>query len=285
MTSSRLVFAVAMLLTSLATSAEANRFADNPEFVIDRKSEAWTGPIGELQSIRQKVERRDTQTATITNAGTGFLVSPCYVLTAAHVVYGDDLTPVPGTDYRMKFRAGTGVTSPFAGNTTATPVASGFRDEGGRNDWALLRLNNCIGKRSEIGWLETSEAHLPNRQDNRAVADAVALGYATLKERGNLSAESGTLTYEERNSGLKIFTGSMNPGESGGPVMILENGLLNVFALNKGSSATGLSMVQSIYEVVNRPNVKAMLDQDKAEWGLPNPNLPRLRMSLLPQRM
>ena len=267
----------------MGTEAGANRFRDNSEFAVDRVRETWTAPIGELEAITAKVTPRASGYVEERRMGTGFLVSPCYALTAHHVVYGDDLTPVPGTDYRMKFRAGTGVTSPFAGNTTATPVTSGFRDNSGHGDWALLRLTNCIGKRPEIGWLETSDAHLPNRQDDRAVAEAVALGYATKGDRGVLDVERGELTYEDPRTGLRIFTGSMNPGESGGPVMILENGLLNVFALIKASSAAGLGLVQSIYEVVNRPNVKGLLDQDKAAWGLPNPNLPRLRMSQLPQ--
>lgn len=177
MVSPRLIFASVLLINLLATGAVANRFRDNPEFAVDRVREPWTAAIGELESITAKVAPRASGYAEERRMGTGFLISPCYALTAHHVVYGDDITPEPGIDYRMKFRAGTSETAPFAGNTTATLVTSGFRDDSSRNDWALLRLTNCIGKQPEIGWLETSNMRLPDSKSYRAVAKAVALGY------------------------------------------------------------------------------------------------------------
>ena len=75
MVSRRLRFAVAMLLSLFAPAAEANRFADNPEFVIDRKSEAWTAPIGELAALTPKVTRTATGVREDLSVGTGFLSS------------------------------------------------------------------------------------------------------------------------------------------------------------------------------------------------------------------
>lgn len=78
-------------------------------------------------------------------------------------------------------------------------------------------------------------------------------------------------------------------------MVFLQNGMLTVYALivfDMGEvhrttyaryTTDRSNLVQSIYEVVNRPNVKAMVDQDKAAWGLPNPNLSHLRMNHLPQ--
>lgn len=292
MASSRLRFAITMLLSLFSPAAEANRFADNPEFVIDRKSEAWTAPIGELESISAEVTARGTET----RAGTGFLVSPCYVLTAHHVVYGDDLTPKPGVDYRMKFRAGKGVTTTFAGVTTATPVTSGFRDETFRNDWALLRLNVCIGKRPEFGWLETNSPslHKAIKDGAKTGGRAMAMGYEGDRERGTLTGGIGKVIGIDPRNGHLEFTGSFVPGASGGPVMIDRDGVLTAVALNSAEEgdvhgATYASYkywsnsIQSVYEIVNRPNIKPILESDKALSGIENPNLIRLQIKNIPQ--
>lgn len=108
----------------------------------------------------------------------------------------------------------------------------------------------------------------------------------------------GEIKQVDPRNGLRIFTGSYAPGASGGPVIVLRNGVCTAVALNVGEmigvaaehgatyatfSADRANLIQELFPIVNRPNIKAMLDQDKAAWGLPNPNLPRLRMSHLPQ--
>jgi tetratricopeptide (TPR) repeat protein/V8-like Glu-specific endopeptidase len=98
-------------------------------------------------------------------AGTGFLVSPCHVLTAYHVAAGGD--QVDETKVST-FYVGDGTAGPdfpdldrFADSTTARPVVWGryVNAEGSRNllvraeamkrngweDWALLKLDTCLG--------------------------------------------------------------------------------------------------------------------------------------------
>lgn len=294
MTFSRPIIAIAVLLASLGTRAQANRFADNPPFVFNKFRETWTAPIGELESINKEVKPGGIEITTI---GSGFLISPCYVLTAAHVVYGDDLTPVPGKDYRMQFRAGSSAIAAFAGKTTATPVTSGFRDDANRDDWALLRLNNCIGKRPEIGWLETSGGDFAHfiRDHAPTKAGAMATGYPGDRARGELYGGIGKIMGIDPRNGLLSFVGSFFPGESGGPVIVDRDGVLTAVALNiaelggvRGAtyaSATSdrFNLIQTIYEIVNQPKIKPLLDDDKVAAGIPNPNLLRLQIANIPQ--
>jgi hypothetical protein len=86
---------------------------------------------------------------------TGFMVSPCYMLTNYHAVFG---------------KLG-GIDSSNIGNFTVTvypqdgapilarPELKGKADDSGArinsNDWALLRLDQCIGEK--IGWMERGD--------------------------------------------------------------------------------------------------------------------------------
>ena len=81
-------FTVAALAVTFASvPASSSRFLDNPDIVVDRSVETRLAPIGELESV-----------ATVTDGkgnlgnrrGTGFIVSPCFLMTAAHVVFGDE---------------------------------------------------------------------------------------------------------------------------------------------------------------------------------------------------
>lgn len=74
----------------VAPPAVANRFRDNPEHLVDRAKETWTSPIGELQSKIVVTKANGAQVDESAMLGSGFLVSPCYILTAAHTIYGDE---------------------------------------------------------------------------------------------------------------------------------------------------------------------------------------------------
>jgi secreted trypsin-like serine protease len=87
---------------------------------------------------------------------TGFLVSPCHVLTSAHCVF--DAGDSPSTRAHVTFYYGNGTDSTFTTHTGAYPVAGGWRDDkGGRgrscgNDVVLLELMQCVPPR--IGHLD-----------------------------------------------------------------------------------------------------------------------------------
>lgn len=273
------------------TPAAANRFRDNPERVVDRAKETWTSPIGELQSRNHVKNPANPEAEEFVLMGTGVLVSPCYIVTAAHVPFGHDIEPIQGKDYRMTFRAGTSASAAFAGNTTATPVIIGERDNfSGGDDWALMKLNNCVGSRPELGWYE-SAAKLPRELVGLR---AISLGYEADAPRGSLFLGSGHFIDIDRRRALIMFDGSMQPGSSGGPVLILSGGALKIAAVNVaeiGSShgatyerfSRDTANLSRSTDFLSKTYIRALLEADKAAFGRPNPAAERLRMDHLPQ--
>ena len=200
-------------------------------------------------------------------------------MTAAHTVYGKDLTPVKNKDYAMTFRAGPSTTSPFKGNTLATPVVAGGRTILGSNDWAIMKLSACIGKLPEFGWFEAAHTN----SDGMIGKGLVALGYPADDSRGELALGAGTAVGIEKKTGLIKFTGSAAPGESGGPVLLVENGMIRVAGISVAEKGPGggptyltytdehSNLVQNAADVLNSAKTKAILDADKAAFGQPNP--------------
>lgn len=73
------ILASALLAAALvALPAAANQFRDNPAHVVDRANVPWTSPIGELE----RISTQDGKPVEEHAVGTGFLVSPCYIMTA-----------------------------------------------------------------------------------------------------------------------------------------------------------------------------------------------------------
>ena len=145
----RRIFLALGLVSAAISSALANRYTDNPDINVNRVVETQFAAIGELESTAM-VENADSDGNR--RYGTGFLVSPCYAITNAHVVFGDQLEPLSADKYAMIFRVGVSAFKPFLGNTIATPVVWGKQTKNrGQNDWVLLRLRSCIGGRADIG--------------------------------------------------------------------------------------------------------------------------------------
>ncbi|MGE3782473.1 MAG: hypothetical protein AB7H71_06990, partial [Alphaproteobacteria bacterium] len=139
-----------------------NVFSDDPNSLHDpRYPQPQTGagkifaPIGLIWTNHPQPDPGNAPTSHL-RMGTAFLVSPCYVLTAFHIVFG----------YRTGFRKDNQqpereVSATFsAGGRTAraVPVKYGRFSLFPAQDWALLRLkpqggDRCLGEDPDIGWL------------------------------------------------------------------------------------------------------------------------------------
>lgn len=264
---------------------KVSRYSDNMDYVVDRRVETQFAPIGELESV---AVRHDKQGNEIRSYGSATLVSPCYILTNHHVVFGDDLDPVPGKDYTMKFRVGVAPTpeAAFLGNTIATPVTWGQRGACNSDDWALMKLKTCVGARADIGWMETS-----NKMPEQLVgADIAVAGYAGDHARGELSFSTGRATAIDPANGLLKHSASAVGGQSGGAVMIKEDGILKLAGMhtlefadydkktNQFDTFTDRHANEfvNVGYIVNRSDVKMLLDEDKAAHGGVNPARVRL---------
>ena len=215
------------LVSSCGTAGpvKINEYADHPLRTVDRSSEPEFAMIGEQET---KPLGKDKNGGDVVATGTGVLVSPCYVLTNARIDdLGNDLEK--GRDYSMTFRVGVGRNAPFEGHVTATPGKWG--NTFSIWDWALLRLDKCVGARPEIGWMEPCQKSLDSLISSRVAA----LGYSLTTKRGVLSISFGEVegVVDEF---LLNYSASIMPGMSGGPVIVEEDGELRLYGLNQGST-------------------------------------------------
>lgn len=252
-----------------------SRFRDNPEVLVNRRVPNPFTPVGELETV---ATTGDASRDKVKHYGTGVLVSPCYVLTNHHVVFGDDIIPHKGKDYTMTFRVGVGrdLAEPFLGRTLATPISWGNRGVVSAHDWALLKLSTCVGAFRGIGWMETSS----KSSLEMIGVDVAAVGYAADRSRGELSLSVGKATAIDPLNGLIKYSASAAGGQSGGAVIIRENSVLKLMGLHtlgRLNKSTGQSVFDTyrvdaanefvpISEVLERSSVQLMINEDISRY-------------------
>jgi V8-like Glu-specific endopeptidase len=201
---------------------------------------------------------------------TAFLVSPCYAVTNFHAVFGEQSARrLRARNYAVTFLAGAGPDGDgFSVKTRATPAFYGdFDEEREGEDWAVLRLDECVGADAGGGWLATGVA-----QTRAAVGTA---GYPASKDGDRLWRQDDCrLTGRADEGGMWLTDCSAEPGSSGSPVFALENGAPRVIGVMEGAEddAQGLApysrrlanLVVDINAVMARPDVKAAIEADRA---------------------
>ncbi|WP_374653365.1 tetratricopeptide repeat protein [Dongia sp.] len=169
--------------------------------------------------------------------GTGFLVSPCHVLTAAHVVAEPEGI---SADQVMLFFAGSGEMGPeykearsFAALSPARPVVWGEShdfDSGstadrraawlkaGWDDWALLKLDNCLGDEG-FGYLKLLPVTTSQWVQNGGGRPAVSVGLPADHDNDRLTVDPKcTLLGQVDSTGWQHDCTTL-PGNSGGPIL------------------------------------------------------------------
>lgn len=144
--------AACLFILVIGLSAEANIF------VSDNRVDMWPVPA-QLQPVGMLRALPDDS-----NWGTAFLVGQCHILTAFHVAFPESRNSkfVPSSKVQSMFYVGRtegNRESPtgFRVHAKATPVKWGnymqFRPDGKRrtvagvqNDWAILKLDDCLGR-------------------------------------------------------------------------------------------------------------------------------------------
>jgi V8-like Glu-specific endopeptidase len=173
--------------------------------------------------------------------GTAFLVSPCYVLTAYHIVFG----------YRFGLRKGkeeaeqdVSATFRVGGKTSrAVPAKYGEFSKFSGRDWVLLRLepdagHQCLGEDPNIGWV-----HLSPLASHIATMKSLSVaGYPSYKSLSSLLRQDKCHFFEMyhdiENDGLWTTDCATRPRSSGSPIFFVEDGVLNVVAVMSGHLGT-----------------------------------------------
>lgn len=200
---------------------------DDDRIAAERKRGTPMGAVG-------MVLRLDADGAL---AGTGFLVSPCHIMTAAHVVAGNGGI---SADQVLLFFAGTGRLGPadlgadyFGARSPARPVVWGDYqptaegDEAARpaasrkdswNDWALLKLDRCLG---DDGFGHFDLLPIATRDFTRSIGRRAVTAAGHPADRGNRDLTmdpSCTLLGQVQEAGWQHDCTTL-PGNSGGPVL------------------------------------------------------------------
>lgn len=173
-------------------------------------------------------------------AGTGFLVSGCHVLTAAHVVAGSNGI---SANQVMLFFAGDGNLGPaemladhFGALSPARPLVWGdYREphqgstaereaifrSGSWNDWALLKLDRCLGD-DGYGYFRLAPTTTRDFTRGGGARAVTAVGLPADRDNEKLTADPAcSLLGQVGATGWQHDCTTM-PGNSGGPVLAAE---------------------------------------------------------------
>jgi V8-like Glu-specific endopeptidase len=223
-------------------------FSDAPDSIHDpRHPQSQTGadkmfaPIGLIWTNHPQPDQ-GTAPRSDFHMGTAFLVSPCYVLTAYHVVFGyrfglrKDTQEEAEQDVSATFKVG-------GKRSRAVPAKYGqFSTFSGR-DWALLRLepdaeHQCLGEDPNIGWVRLAPLTPPIATKKWL---SVA-GYPSDKDLSSLWRQDKChffeIYHDIDNDGLWTTDCATRPRASGSPIFFVEDGVLNVVAVMSGHLGT-----------------------------------------------
>jgi V8-like Glu-specific endopeptidase len=208
---------------------QANVFSDDPEVLKDpRRPQPQNGdgkiyaPIG-LITPDNPVPVNIRGTNTSKTQATAFLVSPCFIMTNYHAIFGSQITAVADLDmerYRATFKVS-------GRETHAVVVVAGERQRGRDHDYAFLKLDTCLGADSAIGWLRLG----PLPPDGSGPKVSLA-GYPGDKDSNILWIHENCHLDTRRNSSFLRFTNCANSrGASGSPIVSHEDGAIEVVGI------------------------------------------------------
>lgn len=283
-----LLAAIAVMLgLGLAAPAFANVFAlegRDPRAPQPRSgADQLYAPIGVVTTVNA-VSASDDGTRQIRTRGTGFLVSPCYVLTNYHAVFGLDYDgPDAGRDYSVTFSVGVDPDFAFRWQVRGAPVRWGAFNQRKEHDWALVRLEGCVGGQQDIGWLETT----PEPAKTMPGLSVVLAGYPSDKSADSLWAQPPCRIEGQQPGTDKVLHGcAVHSGASGAPLIETGRGAPMVVAIQCGElNATAgpiatydpryANTAVTIAEVFADAEVVGLLDADRAAFPGGNPILAR----------
>lgn len=218
---------VSLLLAVIAPGLALAKSLPDDRISETRAAGAASGAIGMV--IRMSADG--------TALGTGFLVSPCHVLTAAHVVgENGDIN----ADQVLLFFAGTGKLGPeylqansFGAMSPARPLVWGESHDlhkgstadrraawkmAGWDDWALLKLDRCLGDQG-FGYLKLLPMTTTELTQSGSQYAVTSVGFPADQNNDRLTVDPAcNVIGQVENTGWQHDCTSL-PGNSGGPIL------------------------------------------------------------------
>lgn len=190
------------------------------------------------EDIQQPVAKIITPSGT----GTGFLISPTKLLTAAHVLEG--LSVGSEVDVIFERKEGViplkGIINYIAPNTIGKNAEGNYPIEYFINDFAVISLRSA----TDIQPLFVGESDIVNLLD-----EVILIGYPS----GDFSITKGNINSDKIND-LDLFKldAPSNPGNSGGPCILkLDNSVIGLLVGGK-SGAQGENIAVKISDIKNK---------------------------------
>jgi hypothetical protein len=269
-------------------------FSDTPNAIHDpRHPQSQTGPdkmfapIGLVWTNHRQPDQ-GTAARSDFHMGTGFLVSPCYILTAYHVVFGYRLgflkgKEQPEQDVSATFSVG-------GQRSRAVPVKYGRFSMFPGRDWVLLRLepdagHRCLGEEPTIGWARLAPL-TPPVATKKSLSVA---GYPADKSLTSLWRQDKCHFFEIHHDidydGMWTTDCATQPRSSGAPIFFVADGVLNVVAVmsgHEGSTANNAilpkwdpnhaNLALDIGKIISSDrDVLGLIEADIARFHQPNP--------------
>jgi len=208
--------------------------------------------------------------------GTGFLVSPCHVLTNYHAVFGlDPEAQTRDRTYRVNFVVGDG---PLQRTVAGEAVFWGAFNRKVEHDWALVKLDACVGADPEFGWMEL-QATAPETMTGLQVALAA---FPSDRPRDQLWLQPACQVRAMQTGTRKVLHDcAVAVGASGGPIIDRYQPTPSVVAIQVGELNSTRELVAAydpryantavtVAEIFATEGVEATLAADKAAFGRPN---------------
>jgi V8-like Glu-specific endopeptidase len=211
---------------------------------------------------------------------TAFLVSPCYVLTAYHAVFGhENSEPETDQDYSMTFHL-------RGRSARAVPVMYGAFYEAQGEDWTLLRLDAdaehpCLGETA--GWLRLADL----RSDEIVRKSLSIAAYPSDKSVALLWRQDRCHLFQKlagNNVGLWTTDCATLPRASGAPIFFLQDGVLNAVGIMHGHrgeetpqilprwTPNRANLVVGIPDILEaHRDLLQLIDRDIDQFHAPNP--------------
>jgi hypothetical protein len=273
---------IAIFMLTLSMIGAANAQTVNPQTGIkdDHRKKVFLDDLNyrflwTLGSV--SVAEKNNPTKLLSEA-TGFLVSPCYILTNYHVAVAD-IEGRGKTTFSLPITIGD---SPAV--SAAKPVL--FGNISNKDDWALLKLEKCLG--TQAGWME-----IANKTDREYLGLKVGMaGYpydifdyknnVNPSDQGGVAYEEGCITSyrtdEPETLGTVYNTCTTNRGASGSPIFSIGDAYPSVVAIVSTNDLSGsyANLYHTNHGVDIRlayARISSLIEQDKKSVPTGNPAL------------